>query len=150
MRPFGRFFMEISITNLSGVRINRSFVKKVSLIVLNKIDKEDVSIVFSDPEFIKEINKKYRGKDKVTDVLSFPENISDFKGTSSSLGEIVICPLKLKDQAKEQGVSFKEELARILIHGLLHLLGYDHEISKKEELKMKEREEYFLSLVLEE
>ncbi len=140
--------MEISITNLSGIHINRDFVKKVSFLVLDGIDKDDVSIVFSDSEFIKEINKKYRNKDKVTDVLSFPESVKGFKGISSSLGEIIICPLQLKQQAKEQGVSFKEELARILIHGLLHLLGYDHEISKKEEIKMKEREEYFLSLVL--
>ncbi len=140
--------MEISITNLSGIHINRDFVKKVSFLVLDGIDKDDVSIVFSDSEFIKEINKKYRNKDKVTDVLSFPESVKGFKGVSSSLGEIIICPLQLKQQAKEQGVSFKEELARILIHGLLHLLGYDHEISKKEEIKMKEREEYFLSLVL--
>ncbi|MBZ1356304.1 MAG: rRNA maturation RNase YbeY [Candidatus Nealsonbacteria bacterium] len=140
--------MEISITNLSGIHINRDFVKEVSFLVLDGIDKDDVSIVFSDSEFIKEINKKYRNKDKVTDVLSFPESVKGFKGVSSSLGEIIICPLQLKQQAKEQGVSFKEELARILIHGLLHLLGYDHEISKKEEIKMKEREEYFLSLVL--
>lgn len=140
--------MEISITNLSGIHINRDFVKKVSFLVLDGIDKDDVSIVFSDSEFIKEINKKYRNKDKVTDVLSFSESVKGFKGVSSSLGEIIICPLQLKQQAKEQGVSFKEELARILIHGLLHLLGYDHEISKKEEIKMKEREEYFLSLVL--
>lgn len=83
---------------------------------------------------IKEINKNFRGKDKVTDVLSFPWDDKEF------LGQIFICCPKIKKQAKEFGVTFKEEFSRMLVHGLLHLVGYDHlnEKDSKEMFKLQE------------
>ncbi|PIR71400.1 MAG: rRNA maturation RNase YbeY, partial [Candidatus Nealsonbacteria bacterium CG10_big_fil_rev_8_21_14_0_10_37_25] len=87
---------------------------------------------------IRKLNKKYRGKNRMTDVLSFPDN---------GLGEIVICLREVKKNAKKFGSSFKKELSTCLIHGILHLLGYDHEKSVEEVKKMRDREEYYLSQV---
>jgi len=94
-----------------------------------KNDKE-ISLSFCSAEEIQELNKKYRDKDYVTDVLSFPA------GTGIELpvlGDIVICVTRAQEQAHELGHSLKRELAFLFVHGLLHLLGYDHEISEDEE-----------------
>jgi rRNA maturation RNase YbeY len=98
---------------------------------------------------MKRLNARYRGVDKSTDVLSFPlsddrlsvigEKRSDFP---FPLGDIVICVPKALLQAKEYCISFHEETQRLLVHGLLHLAGYDHEVNAYQKRKMvkKERE----------
>jgi len=92
------------------------------------------------------LNRQYRGMDKTTDVLSFPQ-VADFSLHESRftrhdfvLGDIVISLQKAKRQAEENSVSLNEELKRLLIHGLLHLVGYDHEKSRYQKRKMEERE----------
>ncbi len=102
-------------------------------------EREIVSLVFVGPLEIQELNKKFRGKDSPTDVLSF--NLDE----PEHLGEIVICPEVVKKQATEYGVPFQEELLRMYIHGILHLLGYDHEVSPEEEKRMMEKQEAYLS-----
>lgn len=97
-----------------------------------KKDRE-VSLSFTDKEFIKDINKQYRNKDNVTDVISFAFDESGIQ--SEMLGDILICIDKAKEQAKDYGHSFKRELAFLYCHGLLHLLGFDH-INKEDEDKM--------------
>lgn len=89
--------------------------------------KTEVSFV-SDVQ-MKRINHKYRGKNKTTDVLSFPA--SEFFQTMGFLGELVIATPQMKRQAKEQKHSLETELQILLTHGVLHLLGFDHEKSKK-------------------
>ncbi len=106
---------------------------------------------------MKLLNKEYRGVDKSTDVLSFPQQESyKFKNNKDSqknsslvtrrssliLGDIVINVQRAKRQAIEQGITLNEELKRLLIHGLLHLMGYDHEKSRyqKNKIRLKERE----------
>jgi len=89
----------------------------------------EVSVSFVTPEEIRTLNHDYRGKDSETDVLSFP----GFPG-SSALGDIVICVAVAKQQAEEYNHSFERELTFLAIHGLLHLLGYDHEIPQDETL----------------
>lgn len=88
------------------------------------------------------INQKYRGIDKTTDVLSFPqeENISLKKIKlmhNVVLGDIVISIPKAKKQANENELTIYEEIKRLLIHGVLHLIGYDHEKSKNELKRMQ-------------
>lgn len=95
-----------------------------------------ISVVLVGDKKIRELNRQYRKKDKVTDVLSF----GDWKN-SEILGEIVISLPQIKRQAKEYGVESKQELARILIHGILHLTGLDHERSKTEERKMFKKQD---------
>lgn len=92
----------------------------------NHLD-DEVSIVFIDDEEMRELNMQYRAKDKPTDILSFRLNEGEFAGISPNvLGDIAISLPIAERQAKEYGTSIDVELARLLIHGTLHLLGYDH------------------------
>jgi probable rRNA maturation factor len=86
---------------------------------------------------IRKLNRDYRGKDKATDVLSFPFGDPDL------LGEVYISLQRAKVQARAYGLTYEEELKRLLVHGLLHLTGYDH-IKKSDRLTMEERERQYL------
>lgn len=100
---------------------------------------------------IKSLNRQYRQMDKVTDVLSFPvyENLRPDKKVKGAnlkqmeLGDLVICKEKAQAQAREFGVTYEQEIIHLAVHGFFHLLGYDHELSVKEE-KIMEREESVL------
>ena len=120
----------IQINNLSKKKIDTGFLKKIAQNILKKERKSglEISVALIGQSEIKEINKKYRRKNKPTDVLSF------FYG---ELGEIIIC----LDMVKKG----KEELSRVFIHGLLHVLGYDHEKTQKEAKIMQQKENYYLS-----
>src|SRR5574344_1888236 len=93
------------------------------------------SIIFVSDEEIHSINKTYRGIDRVTDVISFAleDNRDDIKEETRVLGDIYIAIPGMKEQAKEYLHSEKRELSFLVVHGLLHLLGYDHTKSKKDE-----------------
>ena len=96
------------------------------------------------------LNRRYRGIDRTTDVLSFPQDeysSPDKLKTPEDiiLGDIVISLQKTSVQAEENGLTFHEELKRLLIHGLLHLIGYDHEINRYQERKMQKKAEELLS-----
>ncbi len=135
----------IEINNLTNFAVDKKFFTGVAKKVLkgeNRVT-ENISIAFVSPEEIHGLNKKYRKKDKPTDVLSF-EKVSDFK---DELAEIIICPWVVRDNAKESKLTLKKELAKTLIHGLLHVLGYDHEISKAEEDRMIEKQDYYFSKI---
>jgi probable rRNA maturation factor len=107
---------------------------------------QEVSIVFSSNERIRKLNKEYRGKNRPTDVLSF----SQLEGPghpSPSLGDVIISVERAKTQCGRFRTTFSEELVRLLIHGLLHLHGFDHEnVSRKELLRMKAEEKRLFSL----
>lgn len=98
---------------------------------------------------IKNLNKKYRNKDKITDVLSFGvySNLRLERGPYQALGPLVelgdifICSEVCQKQAKEFGIEFKREFSYLAIHGFLHLLGYDHELSPNEEKLMQKYED---------
>ena len=128
----------VEVNNLTGREIDENFLKKVAERVLKKEKKVlEISIALVGPAEIRKLNKKYRKKDKITDVLSFLYDGS---------GEIIICPKLIKKDAGKSGITFKKELALVLIHGILHLLGEDHEKSKEETKKMEEKQEYYLKL----
>ena len=97
------------------------------------------------------LNREYRGVDRTTDVLSFPQS-ADFSVHASQLtvhesvlGDIVINLPKANRQAMEYGTTLNEELKRLLIHGLLHLIGYDHEMGKYAERKMQKKTKEILN-----
>ncbi len=95
---------------------------------------------------IKELNKKYRQKNKVTDVLSFPlESKSSKNRKIWPLGDIFICLSFAKIEAKSENVDIEAKLARLTVRGFLHLLGYDHEKSEAEEKKMFQLENKVLN-----
>lgn len=98
----------------------------------------EVSVTLCDNEYIKKLNAKHRNKDSATDVLSFPMydfNTEELYGADEyvSLGDIVISIERAKEQAKEIGNTFLEEIAFLAVHSVLHLLGYDHERSPEDE-----------------
>ncbi|HJN62102.1 MAG TPA: rRNA maturation RNase YbeY [Candidatus Parcubacteria bacterium] len=136
----------MEINNLTKSSIDENFLKKVAKIVLKGENKSsgEISLALIGPGRIRELNKKYRKKDKATDVLSFQESKDFLEG----LGEIVICLREVKKNSKKFKVDFQEELARILIHGILHLLGYDHEKSRAKAREMEKKQESYLSQAL--
>ena len=115
---------------------------KVQIIMgcLDCLDQE-ISILFMEDADIRQLNKEFRNVDNATDVLSFPQNSEEdpFIPEKIVLGDIAISLDKAKRQAKEHGLAFNEEIILLLIHGILHLLGYDHEISEQEEIKMRDK-----------
>lgn len=114
--------------------ITKKFIKGITEKILKKLDLDgvEVSITLTDDESIRELNKNWRVKDKATDVLSFPINEKPLGYKYKVLGDVVISIPYAKKQAEEIGFSYKEEVLRLLIHGILHLLGYDHEKSEEE------------------
>jgi len=110
----------------------------------------EVSIVLTDNDEIRELNATYRGIDAPTDVLSFPlfDNREDLKlmqgDEAAVLGDIVISLEKADTQAIEYGHDFLTELGFLLVHGLLHLIGYDHEKDQKNEKLMQTREKHIM------
>ena len=147
----------IEINNLTTNPVDEDFLKKIVSIVLKgeKIVKEvELSIALVGPGRMRKINRRYRGKNRVTDVLAFPESkilLEKFKVGAAKkvqgLGEIVICLREVKKNAKRFNLSSEKELARVLIHGMLHLLGYEHE-KAEEAKKIKEKEDFYLSKTL--
>ena len=107
----------------------------------------EISVVIADDETIRELNQRYRGVDAPTDVLSFDvESDGDFvtpPGSARHVGEIVISYPMAARQAERGGDAIDGELAHLLVHGLLHLLGYDHESSDEAEA-MRQREDALL------
>jgi len=115
----------------------------------------EVSLLVTDSATVKQLNRDYRGVDEPTDVLAFCMLLQREADSSfalppdgvTRLGEVIISYPQAVEQAKEQGHSPKRELALLVIHGILHLLGYDHE-EPKEENKMRERERQLLERCL--
>jgi|LGVE01.1.fsa_nt_gb probable rRNA maturation factor len=139
--------MEILIDNRTeGWEINQDEIKLIDTVcetTFNHLgDKTnfEVSISFVTNEEIRELNRTYRNKDSATDVLSFPmeeEFELDFENTI--LGDVVISVDRIREQAEEFKHSFQRELSYLLVHSLLHLLGFDH-IEEDEKLEMRKEE----------
>ena len=110
--------MEVTFNNHSGAKFDRALIRELADRVSRK--KWKVSISFISRSAMKELNMKYRKKNRPTDVLSFNMNEGNI------LGDVVICSSVAKENAKKYGTSLKAEIARLVAHGLLHLLGHDH------------------------
>lgn len=139
----------IEINNLTSASIDKDFLRKVGQKVLEKENKKKakLSVALIKEKEIRQLNKRYLGKDQATDVLAFPETKylkKKFKTGDDVLGEIVICPQVVKKNANKFNSPFEKELCQVLIHGILHLLGYNHEKSVREAEKMEEKENYYL------
>lgn len=137
---------KFTIDNEYGYK-NYRYLKKVLNATLKheKINNAVFSIIFVDNDTIQEINREYRGMDKVTDVISFAfeDNGRLVYNNVRLLGEIYICIPRMIEQAKEYGHTEKRELSFLAVHGLLHLLGYDH-MEKEDEKKMFALQELIL------
>ncbi len=137
--------MSIGIFNKTEEKIDKSFVRKVVKHTLKKMEaeKSEVNIIFVGLEEIHEINKTYRGVDRPTDVISFAledtEDVTVYE--ERVLGDIYICLDKVHEQAKEYKHAETREMAFLIVHGLLHLLGYDHMIKEEEKIMFDLQEE---------
>jgi len=109
-----------------------------------------LSIVFVDEEEIQDLNRTYRNKNAVTDVISFAFEDSDgfLPEGFRVLGDIYICIPRMKEQALEYGHSEKRELSFLVVHGLLHLLGYDHMVPEEENIMFSLQEKILGSLAI--
>ena len=146
--------MEVLIKNQQKAKkINqvktRELIKKV-LQHLKVDEKTEISVLFTDDQFIKSLNNKYRGIDKPTDVLSFSLQEGAFKSlefeSDKLLGDIIISVETAQRQADNLNHSMEKELAVLLIHGLLHLTGYNHE-EDKDYYIMREKESEILKII---
>lgn len=134
--------MKLTIVNQTSEKLNTKRLNKTLALVVSALQKkrlrlksklvtnEEIVFVFLTPLKMQKINSQFRGKNKPTDVLSFASE------DPTAIGELLFCTAVLKKQAKEQKHSADHELAYMMIHGILHLLGYDHEISTEEEKVM--------------
>lgn len=112
-------------------------------------ERVEISVTFVSTEEIHELNRVYRDKDSVTDVLSFPQYDS-FEDISPSgvlcLGDVVICPEQALLQADEFGHSGERELVYLFVHSVFHLLGYDHMV-EEDKIEMRAQEEKIMNMI---
>ncbi len=148
--------MTLLIKNFTKQKLNQKYLNKITektLEIAKSKKPAEISLVIIGEKRIRTLNKKYRGTDKVTDVLSFGNDavgktvkseIAEFIDPPDNvlhLGEIFICYSQAAKQAKRKNHSVKKEMAVLLIHGILHLLGYEHKGDyEKSEMKVKEME----------
>ena len=154
--------MAVFIENESRVKFDFTGVEQVirnavrTVMEEKKIPAElDVNVLLTVPSVIQNVNRETRGVDSVTDVLSFPYFEYPKPGKFSAkldkeeeniLGDILICASKIKEQAKRYGHSQKRELAFLIVHSMLHLIGYDH-IEPEDAALMQKEEKRFMEIL---
>jgi probable rRNA maturation factor len=153
-------YTEIEFINIDENKAFKELIEKV----VNKCFEEEnlqninmyLNIILTNPEYIREANKKYRNIDKETDVLSFPmfqkDELDDIVSNSKQsqieiqevLGDIIISIPRVQEQAEEYGHSVERELSYMVVHGFYHIIGYDH-IEEDDKIKMRAKEEVILN-----
>lgn len=139
--------MKVLYTDEVSCGLDHVFFTHIAEVVFKELDMSnneyEISLLMTDDETIQEYNKEYRNKDNATDVLSFPmeDNIM--------LGDIAISFDTAKRQAEESEISINREVSFLFIHGLLHLLGYDHETSQQDEEEMFTLQEKILKKLID-
>ncbi|XP_008466080.2 endoribonuclease YBEY, chloroplastic [Cucumis melo] len=107
-------------------------------------DSVELSVLLCNDDFIRKLNKEWRDEDHATDVLSMSQHVPELKLPILMLGDIVISVETAARQSEERGHTLLDEIRILLVHGLLHLLGFDHEISEEAEEEMEKEEELLL------
>lgn len=122
----------IEVTNLIQRRIDTTLILQIGKAILAQENRKDadVSVVLVGEKKAKKLNKLYRGKEYAPNVLAFP--IGEF-----GLGEIVLCPSVIQKEAQKYGIMWRDRFVRVFIHGMLHLLGYNHD-QKTQLMEQKE------------
>jgi len=143
------------LTQCQSAEIEIEYLKSALLKVLSELDlrhsevsADELSVVFCDDDYIHALNKTFRNKDRATDVLSFPQYDPDSAVCSTTLGDVVVSIETAERQAKELGVEFQTEIIRLLVHGVLHLYGYEHEdVSPETVRKMQDLEDLLIQSI---
>lgn len=134
----------IDIVNLQRkIKLDLPTLKLFSRSLAAEIADRKFSIAFIADERMKQLNETFRGKESTTDVLSFPHEPDDFDPDKNNLGDIVISAEQAQKQAAENGLSLEAEIKQLILHGALHLCGYDHETDEGEmnarELELRDK-----------
>lgn len=118
----------------------RLFIEKLSDAV-SELAGRTFSVAFVNDARVRQLNELFRGNDQTTDVLSFPHEPDEFDPDKNNLGDIVISAEQAERQSAENGLTFETELKQLILHGVLHLCGYDHEtdngVMDKRELALR-------------
>jgi probable rRNA maturation factor len=111
-----------------GILFNPHSMDRIAEATLQReeISSSEMTIVFTGNDQIREMNRKFAGEDKVTDVLSFPDGSTDPDSELRYLGDILIAIPVAREQAKARAIELQNEISLLIVHGTLHLLGYDH------------------------
>ena len=150
----GRLYLECLQKKIKTKKIADAVYK-----TLEQNDKLKAEIVFAGEEEIRRLNNETRGVDKVTDVLSYPtldgikgkilrreEHVTELDGNYLFIGSIMLCEERIEEQAEELGHSAERETTYLIIHGLMHLFGYDH-MKRNDKKEMREKEKAALALL---
>ena len=135
--------MEVMINNLQDqLKVDSKLEALIVEVITSTAHKEsiitgEVSVALVDNEHIQQLNKRYRQQDQITDVLSFPQD-------DELLGDIIISLPRAESQAREYGHSLAREVGFLTVHGMLHLLGYDHQ-DQQSKMVMRKKEEQILA-----
>lgn len=131
---FSITFTDGAVRGLSSVTLRRRIQ---SMIRLLKISNKEISFVITNDKSIHELNRTYRGKNRPTDVLAFAMQEGEFTSLAENvLGDVIVSVETARRQAEEREVSLLEEVTMLMAHGLLHLLGWDHQTAA-EDLRMR-------------
>ena len=122
--------------------IFRSFAEAATSLI-SETNNQSATVVFVSDKKIRELNKTFRGKNSATDVLSFPFEADEFETDENNLGDIVISVEQAERQAQENRLDLETEIKQLILHGILHLCGYDHETDDGEmnakELELRDK-----------
>lgn len=134
-----------NISSDSGVKL--SSLKKLAQKILKDLEEEDdLNIILVSDSFMRRLNQRFTRRKGTTDVLSFSfKEDKNTKAKRSLLGEVYISINRARKQARDYQTSFDQELKRLVAHGILHLLGYDHKTRKDLEKMREEEEKYIFS-----
>jgi len=127
----------IDLDNQTTLAVDIDALDKIA----QSLSSKEVELIITDDETIQELNAEYRGKDSTTDVLSFPMEapFTEQSIFGMPLGSIIIAESFVREKAKAFGHSIQDELSLLFIHGMLHLLGFDHE-NDDGEMRVREKE----------
>lgn len=143
--------MKILIRNQQRLRsLNRERISRTAekILTILKQPRAELSIFFVGDRKMLQLNSSYRGIRKSTDVLSFDSQVPVIHdGPDHAIGDVVINVYRAQSQAETAGTGFYDEVCRLLVHGTLHLLGYDHEDTAYRARKMKKKEEELLNAI---
>ncbi|CAF1862432.1 unnamed protein product [Brassica oleracea] len=128
----------------NGLKDSKYKTRETDIENVGGFETVELSLMLCNDEFICKLNKEWRGEDHPTDVLSMSQHVPELKLPVLMMGDIVISVETAARQAAERGHSLLDEIRILVIHGMLHLLGFDHEISDEAEKEMEEEEELLL------
>ncbi len=142
--------MDVFLANEQGVPLDEPLLAALARHVLEAEDVDDsaeLSILFVGADHIRRLNARYAGDDYATDVLAFPMTEEDDDDDPLMVGDVVVCPEVARDNAAKAGTALDRELQTLVVHGILHLLGYDHQNDAQRAAMDKRQDEIVASFI---